>query len=64
MRPWSALRLTDDDVMDVARKAKELQLEGAEAACVDHCCRRVSPHNAVDWFVRAHQHGLEAGPNI
>jgi hypothetical protein len=44
-------------VIDVTRKAKELQLEHAEAMCVDHCRRRVSVHNAVDWFVQAHLHG-------
>ena len=41
----------------MTRKAKELQLEHAEAMCVDHCRRRVSVHNAVDWFVQAHLHG-------
>ena len=41
----------------MTRKAKELQLEHAEAMCVDHCRRRVSVHNAVDWFVQAHVHG-------
>jgi hypothetical protein len=45
------------------RKAKEVQLERAEAVCVDHCRRRVSVHNAVDWFLRADGEGLEAGPH-
>jgi hypothetical protein len=44
------------------RKARELALERAEAACAELCRRRVSAHNAVAWFVQAHVHGLEAGP--
>ena len=41
----------------MTRKAKELQLEHAEAMCVDHCRRRVSVDNAVEWFVEARLHG-------
>ena len=48
-------------MIDIMRKAKEMQLERVEAMCVDHCRRSLSVHNAVAWFVRAHVHGLEAG---
>jgi hypothetical protein len=51
--PWAPLHPADEDVVDVMRKAKELQLERAEAMCVEHCRRRVSVHNAVAWFLQA-----------
>ena len=64
VRPWAPLHLADEDVIDVMRKARELQLERAEAMCVEHCRRRVSVHNAVAWFLQAHVHGLQEAEQV
>jgi hypothetical protein len=53
----AALHFTDNNVIDVMRKAKELQLERAAAICALHCRDCVSVHNAVEWFVQACTHG-------
>ena len=57
----SALETICDDVLPICALSLNLRHCRAEAMCAEHCCRGVSVHNAVAWFVRSHVHGLEAG---
>ena len=53
--------LTFDDtlVLDVLRKAKELELTRVYNHCERRCERGLSAHNAVLWFMQADEFALE-----
>ena len=53
------LNFTDDLLVDVMRKAKEMQLERVYNYSVRRCRRGIGVHNCVAWFVKADAYGLE-----
>ena len=53
------LAFDDTLVVDVLRKAKELELTRVCNHCELHCQRGLSAHNAVLWFMQADEYALE-----
>ena len=49
----------DTLVVNVIRKAKELELTRVYTHCELHCQRDLSAHNAVLWFMQADEYALE-----
>ena len=53
------LSFDDAVVMEVMRKAREIQLERVFAFCLKHCVESLSPTNAVERLVQASEFGLD-----
>ena len=53
------LNFSDDEVINVMRKAKEIEIERVYNYCTRHCFRAVKEQNVVIWLVQAHMYGLE-----
>jgi BTB/POZ domain-containing protein 9 len=53
------LAFDDTLVVDVLRKAKELELTRVYNHCERRCQRGLSAHNAVLWFMQADEYALE-----
>ena len=53
------LAFDDTLVVDVLRKAKELELTRVYNHCEQRCQRGLSAHNAVLWFMQADEYALE-----
>ena len=53
------LAFDDTLLVDVLRKAKELELTRVYNHCEQRCQRGLSAHNAVLWFMQADEHELE-----
>jgi sugar lactone lactonase YvrE len=53
------LEFDDSLILSVMRKAHEISLDRVYDHCLRHCCRNISVHNALIWFVQAHEFGLD-----
>ena len=54
-----ALRFKDEHMIDVMRKAKEIQLDRVYNHAVRHCHKSISVKNATMWFIQADQYKLD-----
>ena len=52
------LQFKDADIIDVMRKAQEIELTRVYNHCVIHCRKKISAQNAIQWLVQADQHQL------
>ena len=48
-------------VVDVMRKAQEIELERLRLLCLAYCRRNIAPSNAVSWLVQADVHVSRQG---
>jgi len=48
----------DVDVVQIMRKAREIQLDRVYALCLRHCTERLSPFNAANWVMQASEFDL------
>ena len=53
------LACDDETVVDVMRKAREVDLRHLLGLCMRYCCDNLSPATAVAWLVQAEEHQLD-----
>ena len=52
------LACDDETVVDVMRKAREVQLGHLLSLCMRYCHANLAPPNAIPWLVQAEEHQL------
>jgi hypothetical protein len=53
------LRFKDEELLDVMRKAREISLDRVCNHCMQQVLQNMSVHDAVAWFLKADEYGLE-----
>lgn len=53
------LSIDNESVIDVMRKAHEIDLRPVHDLCMSHCRKQLRSHNCIWWLVQADEHRLE-----